>query len=147
MSYWKLPFLIEQLGLDSDDERVYVPFIAICESWLKSRHTDAQVNIPNYQTLRADRSDDRLRGGSLLYIHNKLPTRNVSCFDDNICESVICNIVSTKTLVASIYRPPNAPIESFSKMLKFLQTYISKESEEQHMNILILGDFNLPCLR
>ena len=146
-SYWKLPFLIEQLGLDSDDESVYVPFIAICESWLKSRHTDTQVNIPNYQTLRADRSDDRLRGGSLLYVHNKLPTRDMSCFDDNICEAVICNVVSTKTLVASIYRPPNAPIESFSNMLKFLQTYINKETEEQHMNILILGDFNLPCLR
>lgn len=105
------------------------------------------MNIPNYQTLRADRSDARIRGGCVLYIHNKLPTRNVSHFDDKICEAIICTVVSTKTVVACIYRPPNTPTESFSNLLKFLQTYIDKESKDEHMNILILGDFNLPCLR
>ena len=143
--HWKLPFLIEHLQLHSG--KVFVPALAISESWFKSNHTEAQVNIPGYQTLRADRSDDRIRGGSVLYIHNKLPTRSVAYFDDKFCEAVICNIFSTKTLIASIYRPPNAPIESFKSMLTFLQTYIDKESKEHHMNILILGDFNLPCLR
>ena len=85
-SHWKLPFLIEQM----ENEQCYTPIIAISETWLKSRHTEAQVNIPNYQTLRADRSADRIRGGSLLYIHNKLPTRNVSYFDDKFYEAVIC---------------------------------------------------------
>ena len=141
--HWKLPYLFEEL---SDQEKLIL-IIAISETWLKSCHTEAQVNIPGYQTLRADRSDDRNRGGCLLYIHNSLPTRNVSYFDDKFCEAVICNIASTKTLVASIYRPPKAPIESFSNMLNFLQTYINKESKDQHMNILIMGDFNLPCLR
>ena len=130
-----------------ENKSEYVPIIGICESWYKSKHTDAQVSIPNYQTLRTDRSDARIRGGCVLYIHNKLPTRNVSHFDDKICEAVVCTVVSTKTLVACVYRPPNTSIESFSNLLKFLQTYIDKESKEQHMNILILGDFNLPCLR
>ena len=141
--YWKLPFLTEQLNNDS----VYAPIIALVESWYKTKHTDAQVHIPNYQTLRADRSDDRNRGGCVLYIHNKLPIRNVSIFDDKICQAIICTVVSTNTIVACIYRPPNTPIQSFSNMIKFLQSYIDKESNQQHRNILILGDFNLPYLR
>ena len=32
-------------------------------------------------------------------------------------------------------------------MIKFIQSYIDTESEKKHMNILIFGDFNLPCLR
>ena len=141
-SHWKLPFLIEQL----ESEYGYTPILAICESWLKSHHTDAQVCIPNYQTLRADRKG-RDCGGALLYIHNKLPTINVKYFDDDICEAVVCTIISTNTIVASIYRPPDAPSENFKNMMKFLQTYIDNASGTQHINILVLGDFNLPILR
>ena len=141
-SHWKLVDLIDKL----EDEFGYTPILAICETWLKPHHTDAQVHIPNYQTLRADRKG-RERGGALLYIHDKLPTREVQYFDDDFCAAVICTVVSTNTIVASIYRPPNAPAENFKNMIKFLQTYIDRESESQHMNILVLGDFNLPILR
>ena len=125
---------------------MFTPIIAITESWLKSNHTDAQVNISNYQTLRADRKN-RGRGGSLLYIHDTLSITNSKTYDDETCEAVICTIASTNTLVASVYRPPDASSDSFNNMMKFLQLYINSESINKHVNILILGDFNLPVLR
>ena len=141
--HWKIPYLIE---IELDDS-VYTPIIVAGESWLKSKHTNAQVDIPGYQILRADRHDDVIRGGTLLYVHNTLSVTNSSTYDDKICEAVICTIVTTNTIVASVYRPPDAPIGSFKETMKFIQSYIEKESENKHMNILIFGDFNLPCLR
>ena len=140
-SHWKIPYLVEQL----DDEDSYIPIIAIIETWLKNYITNAQINIPNYQIFRSDRKD-RIRGGSLLLIHDNLPASKVEIFDDDNCEAVICNIDSTNTILASVYRPPNTKDESFKSMINFLQAHINKESELNHKNIIVLGDFNLPCL-
>ena len=71
-NHWKLPYIIEH----EISESVNTPIIAITESWLKSKHTDAQAEIPGYQILRADR-EGRDRGGSLLYIHNNLSTKTL----------------------------------------------------------------------
>ena len=140
-SFWKLPYLAEQLQLLS-----FVALIAITETWLKEHITDAQILLPDYQILRSDRKN-RGRGGTLLYIHNNFPTTNVVHFDDSICEAVICNVDSLNYIVASIYRPPNTDNESFNKMLNLLQSHINKQTENnKHKNILIVGDFNLPHL-
>ena len=141
-SHWKLPHLEEEI----ENKTSCVAILAVIEPWLKKHITDAQVNLPNYQTLRSDRKLSA-RGGAMLYIHNTLPTSKVNTYDDNICEAVICNIDSENLIVAAVYRPPNTPEESFKNMLNFLQTHISKESNQKHKDLLILGDFNLPCIR
>ena len=49
------------------------------------------------------------------------------------------------TLVAVVYRPPDAPIESFRNILNLIQQRIDKLSEDNRTpDIYILGDFNLP---
>ena len=141
-SHWKLPHLEEEI----ENEPSYIAILAVVESWLKNHIADAQIHLPNYQTLRSDR-ESSARGGTLLYIHNNLPTSKVNTFDDDFCEAVICNIDSENIVVAAVYRPPNTPVESFTNMLNFLQTHITKESKCKHKDLLILGDFNLPCIR
>lgn len=140
-SHWKIPYLAELL----EEQQSFTPLIAITETWLKEHVTDAQINLTNYQILRADRKN-RSRGGTLLYIHNDLPTTNSKQFDDDVCQSIVCNIDSINTIVASVYRPPNTPDDSFSKVINFLQSHINTQSENKHKNILVLGDFNLPHL-
>ena len=51
-SRYKLPYFIEE-HLQNDE--VYIPYIALTETWLKSFITDAQIAIENYHTVRADR--------------------------------------------------------------------------------------------
>ena len=84
-----------------------VPIATFFESWLKNHISDAQVTIPDFEIIRQDRKN-RPRGGVILYVHNSLPTSDVSTYDDDICEAVICTIKSINTKVASIYRPPGS---------------------------------------
>ena len=133
----KLTSFIEEHVNDS------VPFIAISESWLKPHISDAQVTIPDYEIVRQDRKH-RDRGGVLLYVHNTLPISDANTFDDDTCEAVICTIKSINTKVASIYRPPDANITSFDNMLKFLSRHLELSNQENHQDIIVMGDFNLP---
>ena len=121
-------------------------FISGCESWLKPHITNAQVNIPGYQTVRQDRVV-RDRGGVILYVLNSLPVSGVETFDDDICEAVICSVKSINTTIASIYRPPNTKFESFDKLLRFLQRNIQNMCNKHHSDLIIMGDFNLPGLK
>ena len=56
----------------------------------------------------------------------------------------ICTIESSKTILCSIYRPPDAEEAAFTPALKFIQDYNDKQSVEKHYKINIMGDFNLP---
>lgn len=142
----KLACLTEEHIYNSDNPNSEVPlFVSGCETWLKPHISDAQVNIPNYQIIRQDRIN-RERGGVILYVHNSLPTSDVSTFDDGICEAVFCHVKTINTLVTSIYRPPGTPITSFEKLLKFIQRNINS-MYEFNCDLIIMGDFNLPDMK
>lgn len=141
-SSYKLEYIKEEL---SSDENTQVAAVAISEHWLKSHITDAQIHIPKYQVVRADRKISP-RGGALLYVHEDYPIINEETFDNDICQLAVCTIKSSDTIIASIYRPPDTPDEQFSQMMEFLQEYIDKSSKANHMDLLVLGDFNLPVI-
>ena len=136
-SKYKLPSLIEE-HITSN-----TPWIAVTESWLKPHIADAQVNIPNYQILRQDRTK-RERGGVLLYVHDSLPTSNVQTFDDSVCSGICCQIKSLNTILITVYRPPSAPDSSFSKIVNFITRYISENNSDDQSDIFLTGDFNFP---
>ena len=46
--------------------------VGITETWLKSYISDAQISIPGYITVRADR-ELKIGGGCVLYINNDVP--------------------------------------------------------------------------
>ena len=138
-SNWKLTSFVEE-HIDTSDS---VPFVCILESWLKSHITDAQIAIPNYETIRQDRKD-RSRGGVLLYVHNSLPVSDVSTYDDDVCEAVVAHIKSINTKVAAVYRPPDTDTHRFENLLKFLHNKLNAGDPDKFTEFVIMGDFNLP---
>ena len=106
--------------------------------------SDSQIHIPNYNIFRSDRRS-RIRGGAMLYIHDSIPVIRSEKFDDTFCEAVICSS-SKKNIIASVYKPPHAPKESFHSMLCFLDDFIQKESSgnPELYQVIITGDFNFP---
>ena len=133
----KLNFFTEEYIDDS------VAFVASCESWLKPHISDAQVSIPNFDVIRQDRIKSK-RGGVLLHVNNSLPASDINKFDDDTCAAVICTVKSINTKVASIYRPPSASRASFERLLSFLHANLEDNSPGNQMDIIIMGDFNLP---
>ena len=121
-SRYKLPYFTEEFILDSED---YIPYIAFTETWLKPPITDAQIAIANYHTVRADRIT-RERGGTILYIHDSIATTNEKSYDNGKCEVAICTAESEKTIICSIYRPPDAEDEYLRSSISFVQEYIDK---------------------
>ena len=115
------------------------------ETWIKPQIADAQIAVPNYQIVRADRQT-RERGGCLLYVHDDLPITDEVTFDNDVCELAACTIKPSDTIAVSLYRPPDATNDEFSEMLQFLQKYIDKATKSKHMEIVIMGDFNVPCI-
>ena len=141
-SFWKLKYLVEEF-LNKINKRI--PFLALTETWLKSHIKDAQIAIPQYQIVRGDR-EGRERGGALLYIHEDFTIIDEQIFDNNTCEMAVCTLKPSNIIVASIYRPPDATDEKFSEMMHCLQEYINQATSTQHLDTIIMGDFNLPCI-
>ena len=140
-SFWKIPFIKELI----EESAEKIPIIIMLETWLKSHTTDAQINIPHYQIVRSDRLK-RERGGAIIYLHEDLPISNEKCFDNGTCEIAICQIPTSKLIIASIYRPPDTSKELFQSSIEFLQKYIDSTSHGEHYDTLIFGDLNLPCI-
>ena len=127
-------------------------FISVTESWLKDHIKNAQINIPGYQIIRQDRTNNRERGGVLLYVQDDLPVSNVESFDDSTCGAVICSVKCINTVVASVYRPPPShanslsDLPSFKNLLRFLQEHIDRTTDDRS-SLIITGDFNFPNLQ
>ena len=122
-----------------------MPFIAICESWVKPFISDGQLHIDNYSIYRADRESSN-NGGVLLYIHNSITIDISSSFDDDVCSVIICLSKSRKCIIASVYRPPGADDQSFANVIEFIQSFIDKH-RNNNLNLystIIFGDFNFP---
>ena len=142
-SFWKIPYLTEHIEESNEN----IPIIIILETWLQAHVTDAQINIPHYQIIRSDRKK-RDRGGALMYLHEDLPVSNEKTFDDGTCEVAICEVPTVKTIIVSIYRPPETSHEIFQNSLEFIQKYINSTTDTgtKHYDFLIFGDLNLPCI-
>ena len=138
---WKIDILHQEI-LEQRERGILIPFICITESWLRDYHADAQIQLPGYQCLRADRQD-RQGGGALLYVDELLPINRSDGFDDGICEAVICRLPTCSTSVAVVYRPPDAPSSSFSAALQFLRKNLDMNPDT---DMFITGDFNFPVI-
>ena len=137
-SRWKLPYIRDHILNNVD---TFVPFMCLTETWLKSYISDAQVKLPNYNVFRSDRAK-RKEGGVMMYIHEAFQVSLVQRYDDDNCEAVMCCIDTLKTAVICIYRPPDAPVASFKKMMKFVDDFV-KNADSQY-DIVHTGDYNLP---
>ena len=141
-SRWKLPYFQEHYLSASQNP---VPLAAFTESWLKPYISDVQISIPNYNIVRADRIK-RDRGGVIMYIHDSLPLSDIQTFDNDYCEGAIVTLEVTRTIIGCIYRPPDTPSHKFDELVVFLNSYIASKMEDQHYEIILMGDFNFPSI-
>ena len=139
---WKIQYISENLLNRRKDVNSSCLFLSVTESWTKEYMTNAQLKIPNFNVFRCDRKT-RTRGGSLLYIHESMLVSNVEKYDDSVCEVIMCYIENSRNIVASVYRPPDASHQSFTKALTALQAYLD-EHQTNDTTIYITGDFNCP---
>ena len=98
-SRWKIPYIIENHIENETTDEKFIPAISVCESWLKPHISDAQIQIPHYQIVRADRKQ-RKRGGALLFIHEDLPISCEATYDEFYCQAAICTIQTSKSIIA-----------------------------------------------
>ena len=119
----------------------YTPYICITETWAKSYHTDAQFHIPHYNIYRADRAG-RTRGGVLTYVHDNLIVSESQSFCNQYCEALVITVESEKTLIMTVYRPPDTPLNKFKETVEFL--YRALQTKDDSWVKIITGDFNFP---
>ncbi len=140
----KLFFLKEDISC-LNKENIFVPFIAIGETWLKPFVADAQLHIEGYNIYRSDRKLSRC-GGALLYIHKDIVIDTFSEFDDDTCNGVACLSKSSNCVLICVYRPPSSSVFSFSSLIDFLDNFIVQNNSSGKFSIYISGDFNFPTL-
>ena len=116
-----------------------IPFFILTESHLKAYILDAEITIPNYNILRADRTNRR-NGGVIIYVHHMLSMDETKVFSNSFCECAMIYNINNYLIIAAIYRPPDAPTKKFEECLQQIKCF--KDSYD-NANILILGDMNL----
>ena len=128
-SFYKLQMLKDEV-LSLKQQSIFVPFIAITESWVKPCISDGREVSKN--------------GGVLLYVHNSIIIDTSSTYDDNVCSAVICLSKSRKCIISSVYRPPGSSDASFKNLVNFIQKFFYTHNNTSEYSTLIFGDFNLP---
>ena len=74
---------------------------------------------------------------------SSLPVSASDTYDDGVCQGLWNTYSSVELLVAVIYRPPDASLSSFSKLLEQLGRAIEELANSTY-DLFITGDFNLP---
>ena len=117
--------------------------ICVTETHFSSKSIEeAEVEIPNFNIFREDRSENSSFGGSVIYVHKSLSVTKLDWFDKS--ESLAVKItISNKILnVICVYRSPNLTKAQNSKLLNQLRKV--PFTAETCENIVMVGDFNLP---
>ena len=132
-----------------------VDILGISETWLNSTHSDAQVSVDGYGTIRSDRNVKRLDthgnkkgGGLILYIKQKFwhhateITEITSCTSD--LEQLwvnICKPGNKRLIVGLCYRPPSGDVNVFHREL--CDSYEHVLGHARTPEVVIMGDFNI----
>ena len=124
------------------------PFIVLTETHLKPEISDAEVAIEGWSLYRADRGPLKSHGGVAIYLRNDLIGQLVSVHSNNQCETLVVKIKTLNLLLMCVYRPPDATVENFGESMEMCQRAIDDvtEKDPKVKDVLIMGDFNLPCI-
>ena len=61
----------------------------------------------------------------VLYSHHTTSLTASMSLDDGMCEGLICKFQTLKIGITTIYRPPHASKEFFSKLLTWIETSVA----------------------
>ena len=81
----------------------------------------------------------------LLYSHCNYPVSEGGCisYDDSYCQGLFVKFSCLKLGVFVLYRPPEAPKNNFSNVLRFVDHCIENELDRS-FQVCLVGDFNFP---
>ena len=118
--------------------------VSVTESWLKPEVKDSEllVNFPGYTVYRSDRKN-RKCGGVCVFLQEDLSAECIGTFDNGVCELLVLQIHSLKTVLAILYRPPDTRLAEFSPVLAELDKLLS-ELPTPSPNVVMMGDLNFP---
>ena len=77
--------------------------------------------------------------------------RNLNLYrgtSNNMCETLAIKVKTLNLLLIVVYRPPNSTLECFEEAMNICQKAIDDVSnaDAKVKDILMMGDFNLPCI-
>ena len=117
--------------------------ILLCEMWLNKQTPN--ISVPGYNLIRKDRTK-KIGGGVAMLIKQGIKYRERrDLSDDTELKCVLLELGDNKqkTIVGSLYRPPNHPPAEFITQYDHLIGKIGQEKKE-----LIIGlDYNLDLLK
>merc|ERR1712055_981626 len=116
----------------------------LTETWLDNTVEDV-VEIEGYNLFRGDRNG-KIRGGTAIYLHNKIEANKICEMSYEKCEMVAIMIPEIQTLNIVIYRPPDTKSSAFNPILIELQR-ILQTLEKPDPTIILSGDFNFPFVK
>ena len=135
-----LPKHLDEIRILLSDQSIDV--LALNETRLDSNIPDGQVHITGYDILRSDR--DRNGGGVCICVRRFLPYYHRDDLVQKDLESICVEIRKPNSrpfIISTIYRPPSATVDIFSKIESLISTIDTEDKE-----IYVLGDLNCNLL-
>ena len=120
------------------------PFHIMClnETWLNSSWTDSELHIEGYNLIRNDRPDSQRGGGTAIYFSKELMGRHRPDLNSSELEAVWLEVLSlnkSRTLICSIYRPPDTGLDDFKTNIEGVMDKVSME----RASVILTSDLNI----
>ena len=113
----------------------------LTETWLDETIEEV-VEIDGYKILRGDRKN-RDRGGTAIYVHDKIETNEKLNMSNGKCEVVAVEMPDIQTINIVVYRPPDTKSHEFNPILSEIQKLL-QNLEKPEPTIILSGDLNFP---
>ena len=123
--------------------------ICLTETWSSndSFKDNSNFQLPGYNSIHQERSNNKRGGGICVYIQHSLMYKVIDelSISDKDNESLVIEIInerSKNTIINTSYRPPNGMIKPFKTHLK----HIFEKNARSNKKLFCVGDYNLNCL-
>ena len=116
----------------------------LTETWLDDT-VEEIVNVEGYTVFRGDRKN-RERGGTAIYVHDRIETNVKLKMSNGKCEVVAVEMPDIQTLNIVVYRPPDTKSHEFNPILSEIQN-ILQNLEKTESLIILSGDLNFPFVK
>ena len=101
----------------------------LTETWLDNTIKDV-VEIEGYNIFRGERKN-RERGGTAIYIHDKIEANLICEMSNGTCDMVAVRIPDIQTINIVIYRPPGTKSQEFNPILSEIQKNLPKSQKNR----------------
>lgn len=135
--------MLEEIGAEYNGA-----LICVTESHLRNEIRDAEIEMKGYEMYRADRANDRKKGGVVIYARDDIvkDTQMLTKGSNGEIEHVILYINTWKIFLCCMYRPPRCSTENMLEVLRIIE-HEARKLGAPEPTIIINGDFNFPDIQ